>query len=177
MTFLPLPEKFDSNEWFIVVSLIASYSLFFPLRKKMPATIVVLTLCFGIIAAKMMNATIGVPPFDYYDNNDKPELGLADVALHFLYAPVAYFFVVIYDHWRFRGISLVLYIAGASLLGVGVEWLADQCGVFQYKRWTKIQSYTVYMIFQCTLLLFFVVLKKHFARTKRPDLPPQETIE
>ncbi|UUZ82793.1 hypothetical protein LJK88_01775 [Paenibacillus sp. P26] len=113
-----------------------------------------------------MNATIGVPPFDFYDNNDWPELELSDVLLHFLYPPFAYLFVYLYDRWNIRGISLLVYILGFSLFGIGFEVICDWAGVYQYKKWNLWCSFAIYIYNQSFLLLYFRMLLNHYKKAK-----------
>jgi hypothetical protein len=171
MTALPLPKSFDANEWFIIVGLIVGYTMIILLLKRFPAMIFVLVFLFSITSAKLLDATLGVPPFELYDINDWPELDLMDILLHLLYPPFAYLFVYLYDRWRIRGIYVLVYIMLFSFLGVALEWFGTLSGVYHHKEWNLLYSFTVYMCNQILLLLFFRMLMNHYQETKNKTAP------
>ncbi|MBD2868687.1 hypothetical protein [Paenibacillus arenilitoris] len=170
MNFLPLPERFDANEWFIVAGLVCGYAVMIPLRKRFPVTVFILTLFYGMTTAKLMDATIGFTSLNFYDINDSPKYEAMDALLHFLYLPFAYFFVYLYDRWNVRGIYVLPYLIAYSLLGVGLEELGNLAKVFTYQKWRLVYSFTLYLYLQSLLLLYFKWLMKHYRRTKaEPD--------
>lgn len=167
MNALPLPKSFDANEWFIITGLIVSYAIVIPLSKKLPVSIFVLVSLFSISCSKIFNATIGVPPFDWYDINDWPNLDFMDILVHLLYPPFAYMFVYLYDRLRIHGINVLFYILAFSSFGIAFEWIGSLCGVFHYKEWNLWYSFIVYVCHQILLLLFFRMLMNHFQETKK----------
>lgn len=171
MTALPLPKSFDANEWFIIVGLIVGYTMIILLRKRFPTMIFVLVFLFSITVAKLFDATLGVPPFELYDINDWPKLDLMDILIHLLYPPFAYLFVYLYDMWRIRGIYVLVYILLFTSFGVALEWFGTLCGVYHYKEWNLLYSFTVYMCNQILLLLFFRMLMNHYQETKNKTAP------
>lgn len=176
MNALPLPKSFDANEWFIIVCLIVSYAvIIIPLRRKIPAPIFVIVFLYSISWAKLFNATIGVPPFDWYDINDWPTLDLMDILLHLLYPPFACLFVYLYSRWRIQGIYVLVYILAYSSFGIVFEWIGSLCGVYHYKEWNLLYSFAVYFSNQLLLLLFFRMLMRHYQETKLD--PNRNTIE
>ncbi|WP_248926241.1 hypothetical protein [Paenibacillus hamazuiensis] len=169
MNALPLPKRFDANEWFIIGGLIVGFVMVFPLRKKFPPSIGILLLFVGLTFAKVMDVIVGFQPFNLYDLNDSPQLEVTDVFLHFVYAPFGFVFIYLYERWRIRGISVIFYMLLYSLLGIGIEWIGVQMGVYHYKGWHLGYSYIVYLYMQCILLLFYRLLVAQYRKTKRPN--------
>jgi hypothetical protein len=166
MNILPLPERFDANEWFIIAGIVLGYAILIPFCRRFPLTILYLILLYGLTAAKFMDVTVGFTPFNLYDINDSKKYELMDFLLHFLYLPHAYFFVYLYDRWNIHGIYTFLYIAGFSLIGIGFEEIGHLSGAYHYKEWNLLFSFTVYLYMQSFLLLFFKILMNHYNKTK-----------
>ncbi|MDQ0062881.1 hypothetical protein [Paenibacillus harenae] len=167
MNPLPLPKRFDANEWSIILSLAAGYAALFLPRRLFPFPVSLLIVLFGITVPKLFDATLAVPPFELYDINDYPKLELMDVALHLVYGPFAYFFIYGYARFRIRGPSTIAWIVCCSLLGVGIEWLGTLVGVYTHKNWNLLYSFFVYGCLQGLLLVFSRLWLRSWETTKK----------
>jgi hypothetical protein len=157
--FLHSSGKLGANEWFILSINVINLIVFFKLPKKFPVSITILIFLFGLTMAKTANFIFGIPPYNLYEiNNTTDELDLIDLLLSAIYPPFSYYFLYIYTNWKFKGISLFLYIVIAAVLSVGFEYVAILANVFQYKGWKLFYSFPVYLISLSLALLFFRLL-------------------
>ncbi|MGZ4163056.1 MAG: hypothetical protein ACXVPK_03355 [Tumebacillaceae bacterium] len=58
-------DKFDQNEWFIIVMLVIAYVIAFVLPKKLPTPITLLLFIWAFTISKLFDFTIGGGLFDY----------------------------------------------------------------------------------------------------------------
>jgi hypothetical protein len=159
MNYLPLPQQFDENEWFIIVSIVTSFAFIYFLPRRFPTSISILTLSFSIFIARVTDELLAGPKVDFYDVIDSGKYELFDIISYAMYAPFAYVFVYIFDRYNLKGMKLFFYIVGFSLIGWGVEWVSAYFHVFTYKEWKFSYSLAVYLIIQPITLLFFILIK------------------
>ncbi|PKR84667.1 hypothetical protein [Heyndrickxia camelliae] len=150
---MPLPHKFDENEWFVIIGIIISYTIFFLLPKRFPINITILLMMFGSVVARFSDHLLAGPGVDLYNLMDTPNFELFDLILYLFYAPFSYFFVYFFEKFGIKGFGTLFYIIGCTLGGTMVEWLTKQFHVFNYNGWHLAYSFTVYLIIQ-TLTLF-----------------------
>lgn len=162
MTF---PLKFDSNEWFILASLFISIVIFIVLPKRFPHTLTILILLYCMFVPKLLDTIIGTKPFDFYDINDSPKYEIFDLLTWFTYIPFGYFFLYFYDKWHVTGFMILIYVVTWSGLAVGIEWLALKMDVFTFLKWQSIYSLPMYLVVQCSYILFFLQIKRFFFKT------------
>jgi hypothetical protein len=79
---LYLPEKFDENEWTILIALIANILIFMFLPKKLPKEITPLIVLLSISFPKIMDHSMGVKPYNLYDLTDTNKYELFDLLLY-----------------------------------------------------------------------------------------------
>lgn len=145
MIFYPL-EKFDGNEWFIIISLVLVFTIVLLLPKRFPALVVVFTMLFNVFLGQTVDYILAVPPYDLYDINDSKKYELFDCLLYFvLYPPTAYLVIYLYAKWKLNGVYLIAYILICAGITTGLEWLADLFHVFKYNQWKIIYSFPVYI--------------------------------
>ncbi|MCA0753982.1 hypothetical protein KP806_02925 [Paenibacillus sp. N4] len=166
---MPLPEKFDANEWFIVLFMAAAYTAVFLLPRRFPAVITAVMLLLSDVIAKAADFIIATPPYDLYDITDTPKFDLFDFILWLLYPPFGYLALYIYDKFHIRGTGAALYVLICSLLALGFEWLAAQAHVFNYKGWTTVYSLPVYLFVISLYLLIYRLLQQRFRILKHTD--------
>lgn len=155
-------HAFNSNEWFILISIAVGYSLLFILPKRFPTTYIVLFLFIGMNSGMVFDHTISIPPFDFYDVNDSSKFEIYDFLSYIMYGPYGYFFFYLYDYLKLRRYRTMLYIISWSIAAMIVEWVAYNLGVFHYKAGYKfIYSFPFYFFVQSvTLALFNLIMKK-----------------
>ncbi|WP_442596565.1 hypothetical protein [Neobacillus sp. D3-1R] len=162
MTILPLPEKFDENEWMLIGTLIFGVLLYLFLPKRFPHSLSFLVMIFSSFYSRTFDHILASPFMDLYDVMDSPKYEFFGVLTYFMYAPFAYLFIYIYDRLNINGIYTALYILGFSLFGVGFEWIAYKLHIFTYKKWNLYYSFTVYLLVQYCTILFFQYVKKKY---------------
>lgn len=156
---LPFPERFDENEWFLIVILAGSVLLLF-LPKRFPTSMSILLMLFSSFYARTFDNILAAPFFDFYDIMDSDKFELFGVFTYFMYAPFAYLFLYFYDRFNIKGGNIALYILGSSLFGIGFEWITTKFNIITYKDWNLAYSFTVYLFVQYTTILFFHYVKK-----------------
>jgi hypothetical protein len=164
---LPLPIKFDANEWFILLNSVFGYTWVLFLPKRYPKAISILVVLFCVLVATIFDHIIGIPPLDMYDINDQKNYELMDIFTYFMYSPYALLFVYLYDKFDPKGLYITPYIVGWSILSVIFEWLAVKCHVFTYNNWSLIYSFSVYLVSTTLELNFFRFIYRYFSETRK----------
>ncbi|MFK9091838.1 hypothetical protein [Bacillus salipaludis] len=163
---LALPEKFDSNEWFIVISLVVTYTFIFILPKRFPHTITIIMLFFSMAYVQVIDHILAGISWDLYDINDVREYEWFDLITWFLYPPFGYTFVYFFDKWSIRGVGIFWYVLLWAFIALGEEILSLKFNIFTYHEWKLSYSFPVYLITLSIYLLFFVYLKRTFENLK-----------
>ncbi len=159
---MPLPNAFDANEIFVLICIIVFYSVFFMLPKRIPWSITIILMLFGILLARFADHLMAGPSINFYDIMDWDKYELFDVLLYLLYAPFAYFFLYLYERLHIRGFFIPIFIVLFSIFAIVFEWINVLFGVFHYKNWELRYSVSVYLLAQVTLLLFYQILKHKY---------------
>lgn len=167
---LPLPQQFDQNEWFVLLTLTLVYVLLILFRKKLRLSIAVLLLMFTITIARVIDHILAWPGNDLYDVMDTGKFELFDVLTYFLFAPFAVLYIYIYEKYQIRGLVLLIYIVSFALFSVLVESLALYFGVFTYKGWKLPYTLVFYMYMEVMLLFFYRFIRKHGGYLLKPPL-------
>ncbi|MGG3466179.1 hypothetical protein ABES02_01125 [Neobacillus pocheonensis] len=152
---MPLPEKFDENEWFLIGCVVVSYLVLFFLPKRFPRSTTILFLLIGTTIARLSDHFLASPKLDLYNIMDTPNYDFFDLITYFLYAPFSYLFVYFYDRWKIKGYWILVYLLLCTSGGTLFEWVNKEFGVFTYKGWRLSYSFSVYLAVQCFVLLFF----------------------
>ncbi|MFE5319275.1 hypothetical protein ACFQ88_11260 [Paenibacillus sp. NPDC056579] len=153
---LPLPQKFDANEWFILLAALFVILPSLLLPKRFLAIETVTIFLFNFFVAYTVDSIISVKPLDLYDINDVKEYELMDLLIYLIcYCPALYLFLYFYDKWKLRGWKTIMYIVGWSLLTGGLEYLAHLAQVYKYNKWNTAFSVGVYIIAYSTNIGFF----------------------
>jgi hypothetical protein len=161
---LPLPKKFDENEWMIIGILLAGLVLYKLLPKRFPLSLSLLLMVFASFYARTFDHILASPFLDFYDVMDSPKYELFGVFTYFMYAPFSYLFIYIYDRYQLQGMKVAIYIVVCSALGAGFEWITSKVHIFTYKEWKSVYSFTVYLLVQYTTILFFNYLKRVYQK-------------
>jgi hypothetical protein len=159
---LPLPKRFDQNEWFILLNITFGYVWIFFSPKKYPNVISLLAILFSVCMALIIDHAIAPPPLDLYDINDWKEYELFDVITYFIYTPYALLFVYLYDKFNPKGLYFTANIIIWSLFSVGFEWVAAKFHVFTYNNWSLLYSFSVYLVTTTLQLSFFRFILRYF---------------
>ncbi|WP_040203725.1 hypothetical protein [Neobacillus jeddahensis] len=163
---LVLPDKFDSNEWFIILSIIVAYSFILILPKRFPLSITLILLIFNMTYAQVVDHILAGVSVDLYDINDVEKYEWFDWITWFLYPPFGYLFAYFYDKWSVRGVRVFWYIILWVFIAMGQEMLCLWFNIFTYDGWKIPYSFPVYILTLCLYLLFFLYMKGTFERLK-----------
>jgi VanZ family protein len=160
---LPLPEKFDENELFIIFSTVITWALIFILPRRLSAVTITIIWTFNVFLALLADISISVKPYDLYYTIDHKKHELFDVLLHFAtYPTLSYFVVSFYQHYKPKGLkhlSLIIFWAG---IAIAIEWISVKFNVFTYTGWKLYLSFFVYVVvFTASIWLSNYTEKKH----------------
>jgi VanZ family protein len=160
---LPLPKHFDANELFIIISTILSWALLFKLPRHISAITINIIWMFNIFLALLADITVSVKPYDFYYTIDHKTHELFDVILHFVtYPTLTYFVVNFYQHYRPKGLKLLLYIIFWAGIAILLEWISTLFHVFTYTGWNIFLSFLTYLVvFAASVWLSNLIEKKH----------------
>jgi hypothetical protein len=157
---MPLPQKFDQNEWCLIVCILVSYTSILLLPRRFPFRLTVLLMLFGPTVARLSDHLLASPKLDLYNLMDTPKYDLFDFFTYLLYAPFSYLFIYFYEKWKIKGYWIVLYIFLCTCGGTLFEWVNKLFHVFTYKGWELSFSFSVYLVTQCFALLFYHWIKQ-----------------
>lgn len=163
---LLLPEKFDQNEWFIIISFLLTYLMILKLPKRFPLTITLLILFFGMAYVQVTDHVLAGISYNLYDINDYGKYEWFDWIGWFIYPPFGYFFVYFFDKWAIRGLRIFWYILVWSFIAMIVEWISLKFNMFKYYNWNFFYSYPVYLLTLCIYLLFYLYINSAFKKLK-----------
>jgi hypothetical protein len=150
---LYFPEKFDENEWTILIALVANILIFLFLPKKLPKEITPLIVLLSISFPKIMDHSMGVKPYNLYDLTDTNKYELFDLLLYGVYPAFGYLFVYFIDY--VKRFMLVLYMIGWSLFSTLFEWIFVKLHVFNYTGWRVVYSLPIYLVVLSLTFLFY----------------------
>lgn len=160
---LPLPEKFDANEVFIITSTVLTMVLLFLIPRRLSAVTIHVIWTFNVFVALLADITIGVKPNQFYFTIDHKTHELFDVILHFVtYPTLPYFVVNFYQQYKPKNIKLVFYLIFWAGAAIALEWFSVKFHVFTYTGWKLSLSFLVYLVvFAANIWLLNIVEKKH----------------
>jgi hypothetical protein len=151
--FLYFPQKFDENEWAIIVAVIINIFIFSFLPKKIPKEITPLIVLLSISLPKVMDHSMALKPFNLYNITDTSKYELFDLFLYAAYPAFGYLFVYFSDY--FRGLKLVLYLLFWNMIAIGIEFLLVKFHVYVYTGWKLIYSLPIYSVVISITYLFY----------------------
>lgn len=159
MNPLPIPKELSPNEWFVIISIIVSYPIFFILRRRFPVSMIILIILFSATIARMADHVLAGPPLDLYDLMDSGNYDLFDILSYLLYGPFAFIFLYFYEKFTIKGMYIFYYILVWSILSVVYERVTVLIGIFTFKEWNSIYSFPFYLFVQSLTILYY-----HFLR-------------
>ena len=160
---------FNANEWFALgmIALGATGMALAP--KRFTPTQALFNASIGVFLAHAFDHTLALPPFDYYDLNDRSAYELFDFISYAMYAPYGYFYIYLAQRFRIRGFLVIPYIAVWVCLAAAVEWCSLRFGLFHYKHgYILAYSIPIYAFLQT---LHLTVYRRVF---ERPSVGPGE---
>ena len=140
-------QKFNSNEWFIIATLIIGFILVWKLPKRFPIKESLVYFMGFVFIGMVFDHTISIKPLDYYDVNDKSSYELMDFVSYLTFGPFGYLYIYFYDFFKIKNPYSTIYIFLWTIIAIVTEHIAQTLGVFHYKN-----GYTIYYSFPIYLL-------------------------
>lgn len=163
-----LPQRFDANEWFILVASVLVYSLIFSLPRRFPVSLSIVIWLFNLYVANFTDFMIATKPLNLYNINDGPDYQLFDLLIYvLLYSPTAYLVIYLYDRWKPTGFKLALYIVGWALLTTGLEWFSMFFHIYRFTGWRHLYSIPTYALVYALNLALFRTLRRGYSANPR----------
>ncbi|WP_261134409.1 hypothetical protein [Bacillus sp. Marseille-Q3570] len=159
-------NSFDSNEWFVIVSLVLFIFLIWITPKIFSFIEGTAHFVYGFFIGMFYDHTISVPPWDFYDVNDNSGYQFIDFLSYLMYGPYSYFFIYLYAKLNIKGYMTVVYLLiwlGISLL---IEWIAIKVGIFHYEKGFKMfWSAPIYMSAQILQIIYYHLIKMNESKS------------
>lgn len=146
-------QKFNQNEWFVIISLAAGLILFWRLKSRFTTKEVIVYFLFSFYMGIVLDHSISVNPFDFYDVNDNSSYQFIDFLTYLMYGPFGYIFIFCYDYFKIKSQYSPLYILVWVFISIGMEFFAQSLGVYHYKN-----GYEIFYSFPVYLLVFSIGL-------------------
>lgn len=159
MRTLVYDDRFNANEWFVILLLVAGLAVTFSLPRRFPVKQSAVFFIFGLFGGLFLDHTISVYPIDFYDVNDASRYEWMDFLTYLMYSPFSYLYAYCLDKWKIKPAYVPLYIIAWGLISTGLEGLAVLAGVFHYKNGYGIFfSFPIYLIMNSfyTMLLYAI---------------------
>jgi hypothetical protein len=155
-------DQFNTNEWFIIISIIVGALLVIFLPKRFTKKTTYLFLLTGIFNGFFFDHVLSVLPVSYYDINDNSAFEFMDFLSHVMYAPYSYFFFYLYDYFKIKPQFYLLYILVWSVISVGIERFSVYIGIFHYQHGYKIYySFAIYLLVHSIWIIFYRVIRTY----------------
>jgi hypothetical protein len=153
MLMLVYDHRFNQNEWFVIISLAAGLTLFWRFKNRFTVKEVIAYFLYSFFIGIVLDHSISVKPFDFYDVNDNSSYQFIDFLTYLMYAPFGYIFIFCYDYFKIKFKYTPLYILVWVSISIGMEFFAHILGVYHYKN-----GYEIYYSFPIYLLAFSAYL-------------------
>ena len=144
-----LPESFNENEWFVIVSMIVLSICFIKTPRMMCREWIASIFLWFANLGLGVDILLGIDyPFDFYQIMDTPKLELFDILVYFVNYPLyGYFFAYIMYKWIVRKDVLLLFVLIWCGLTAALEAFSVHFHVFTYLHgWTLGRSFLVYLV-------------------------------
>ncbi|MDQ0113729.1 hypothetical protein [Paenibacillus harenae] len=169
---MKLPESFDANEWFLIISFLVITTVTLMLPRRFPTIISIVFLLIGSGIAMYSDFHFGIPPVDLYDINDSKQYEWFDLVTFVLYSPFSYLFLYVFDRWRLEGLKISLYVLAWSIAAVAFEAFAVRLHVYNFQKgWNSGYSFVFYLASQTFMIWFYYTVKNNYNRTKKETSP------
>jgi hypothetical protein len=161
-------ENFDKNEIGILIMIIISFSALWILPKRLPRSIALLSLLWGLASGMLFDFTIGGGQMDFYKVNDSQHYELFDFFYYVLFTPSSYFFIYFYETLHINKKTFIWYVIGWSLVGLGANWLLTLLDIIHFQNgYVLSYSFTVFLLIQTTTGLYYELIKSKQVLSKK----------
>jgi hypothetical protein len=151
---------FGTNDYWLLGLIIITWCVFFRLPKIFSKQFTVLIFIYSLTIPSIMDNSIGVNPFNFYDIMDGPKYTGMDLVVYLLYPPNGYFFLYFYNKFCIDDKHIVLFITITTITSFCFEWINHKLGIFHYKNGYQIvYSPSFYLISQTLLVLYYRIVE------------------
>ncbi len=142
-------QKFNINEWSIILAFIVGIILVWKLPKRFPLKEALVYFTYFIFIGIIFDHTLSIEPFDYYDVNDLSSYQLIDFLSYLSFGAFGYIYIYVYDFFQIKDRYNTIYILSWTLISLVVEYIAQTyLGIYHYKN-----GYEIYYSFPIYLLM------------------------
>lgn len=139
--------RFNANEWLTISGFCIGYLAVFLLPKRFPIQVTLMYIMCGIYGGFFYDSILSVEPIDYYDVNDTSNYQFLDFISYLMYGAYSYVFFYLGDRLRLKIRYAPIYIFAWGLVSIGLEKIADLCGVYHYKNgYGLVDSFPIYLL-------------------------------
>jgi hypothetical protein len=154
-------KSFNSNEWFVIISVVVLVLLIWITPKIFSILEGIALFLYGIATGLFYDHTISVKPWDFYDVNDNSSYQMIDFLSYIMYGPYSYFFMYLYEKLNIRGFSHIIYVFIWSSLALLMEWIGLKIGLFHFdKGYSMYWSFPIYILTLTLQIIFYHVIKR-----------------
>ncbi|WNB93363.1 hypothetical protein [Bacillus sp. NEB1478] len=153
-------NSFDSNEWFVIISLVALCALVWFLPRIFSWLEGFFHFTIGIYIGMFYDHTISVKPWDFYDVNDTSAYQFIDFLSYIMYGPYSYLFMYLYVKLRIKGLMIIGYLLIWTFFSLILEYISVKIGLFHYEKGFKMHwSIVIYLSAQMLQILLFHIIR------------------
>lgn len=160
MTEIVYDNRFNTNEWSVILSLCGGVLTVMMLPKRFTTKTASIYFMCGVFFGFFFDHTLSVLPVSFYDVNDTSRFEFMDFLSYFMYGPYSYLFFYLYDRWRIKLRFSVVYILVWTFLSTGFERLNVALGVFHYTEhgYNLFFSFVIYLAVGSSWVVFYYVI-------------------
>src|SRR5690606_28899440 len=100
---MPLPQKFDQNEWFIIISLAVGVVTGILRPRRFPLSVSILMMVFVATVARTLEHLLEGATINVYNITDTGRYDLFALINYTLYVPFSHIFVYIFARFNTKG--------------------------------------------------------------------------
>lgn len=156
-------NRFNTNEWTVILTLCVGVLTVFLLPKRFPKKIAIIYFMCGVFFGFFFDHTLSVLPVSFYDVNDTSRFQVMDFLSYVMYGPYSYMFFYLYDRWSIKPRFSVAWIAMWTFLSTGFERLNVALGVFHYTGhgYNIFYSFVIYFLVGSIWVGFYYVISEY----------------
>jgi len=153
-------NAFNTNEWFIIISLIVLNIIMIVAPKIFPFLQGIAHYMYGAFIAMFFDHAISVPPWDLYDINDSSAYEIMDFFTYLIYGCYSYLYAYLYKKLQIKRYMHFPYIFAWAVFSFFIEWVGVQVGMFHYdKGYRMYWSVPIYLFVQSLHIIYYHLIR------------------
>ncbi|MFD1737646.1 hypothetical protein ACFSCX_13950 [Bacillus salitolerans] len=151
--------QFNANEWYFLLLLLGGLIIMIKLPKQFSLAKAITYFTLGSYLGMLLDHTISVEPFNFYDVNDTSNYSVFDFISYLAYGPSSFLFIYIYNRFQLKGFQILFYIVIWSLGGMCLEGIGHLLGAYHYLNGYKfLYSFPFYLSLKVFTICFYHLL-------------------